>query len=210
MRASPPDRRAPPRALALAALLAAGGCATARPRGVALDDAARGEGWARVENVREVRQTAADGCGAAALAAVLSHWGRAVTEEEIRAAVPTPPGAGLRADALRDFARRQGLQAFVIEGRPADLEREIARDRPVVVGVLRRQGRRAFPHYEVVVGLHPARRRIVTLDPARGAREAPLDAFDAEWAAAGRVALVVLPPVPGATAVPAPVLPELP
>lgn len=182
-------------ALLLVSLLGAG-CASTGGRSVSLASAARGEGWARVEDVAEVRQSSADGCGAAALAMVLGRWGREITQEEIRAASPPSPGRGMRADTLRDFARAQGLQAFLVEGRPADLEREVGRDRPVLVGVVKRRGRRAYPHYEVVVGLHRERQRIVTLDPARGARERSMERFVEEWTAAGRLTLVVFPGTP--------------
>jgi ABC-type bacteriocin/lantibiotic exporter with double-glycine peptidase domain len=185
---------APP-ALLLASVLAAG-CAPTGARSVSLASAARGDGWSRVENVAEIRQSSADGCGAAALAMVLARWGRPVSQEEIRAASPPPAGKGLRADTLRDFARAQGLQAFLVEGRPGDLEREVGRDRPVLVGVVKRQGRRAYPHYEVVVGINRELQRIVTLDPARGARETSIERFVEEWAAAGRLTLVVFPGTP--------------
>jgi hypothetical protein len=83
-----------------------------------------------------------------------------------------------------------------VEGEPADLHRELGRHRPVLVGVVKRKGRRAYPHYEVVVGINPQRQRILTLDPARGRREKSLERFTAEWAAAGRLTLVVFPPTP--------------
>lgn len=194
-------RPATPGGLALAACLlalVAGGCASSRS--VRLADAGRTAGWARVENVSEVRQSSSQDCGAAALAMVLGHFGRDVTPEEIWAASPPPPGHGLRADALRDFARRQGLQAFLVEGQPGDLEREVRRDRPVLVGVVKRRGRHDYRHYEVVVGVNPERQRILTIDPARGARETSLERFTAEWAAAGRLTLVVLPPSPASPA----------
>jgi ABC-type bacteriocin/lantibiotic exporter with double-glycine peptidase domain len=179
--------------LALVVGLLASGCYSSLSRNLADPDAARADGWAQVENVPEVRQSGEHDCGAAALAMVLGHWGRQVTPEAIWAAGPPPPGHGLRADALRDFARREGLQAFLVEGSPADLDLEVGRDRPVLVGVVKRQGRRAYPHYEVVVGINRKRQRILTLDPARGPRESSLKRFSAEWAEAGRLTLVVFP-----------------
>lgn len=189
-------RPGPPAWLALAACLAASGCASTLPRHLAGAEA-RAAGWAGVEGVPEIRQSSEDGCGAAALAMVLARWGRPVAQEEIRAAIPARPGEGIRADALRDFARGQGLQAFLVEGRDGDLDRELGRERPVLVGVVKRRGRRAYPHYEVVVGINRRRERVVTLDPARGARETSLARFAREWDAAGRVTLVVLPPPGG-------------
>lgn len=191
---------APPRLAIVACLLLAGGCASVS-RNVTGAEAGRGDGWTRVENVAEVRQSSRQGCGAAALAMVLGHWGHRVTQAEIWAASPPPRGQGMRADALRDFARGRGLEAFLVEGRDADLEREVGRDRPVLVGVVKRQGRRAYSHYEVVVGIDRGRQRILTLDPARGARESSLERFSAEWSAAGRVTLVVFPRAPAPTPV---------
>lgn len=186
--------RHPPALLAAAGLLAAG-CASTSYRGVSAAEA-RAAGWERVEGVPEVRQETQQGCGAAALAMVLGHWGRSVAQAEILAATPPPDGQGLRADALRDFARGRGLQAFLVQGEPADLHREVARNRPVVVGLLKRQGRRLVPHYEVVVGLDRARRRVLLLDPARGPRETGFEPFQRDWSAAGRVTLVVFPAQP--------------
>lgn len=61
----------------------------------------------------------------------------------------------------------------------------------LIVGLARSAGRTAIGHYEVVIGYHPARRRILTLDPAAGWRESSFEAFAAEWAGAQQLALVV-------------------
>ena len=90
------------------------------------------------------------------------------------AANPPAPEQGLRAATLRDLARRQGLQAFLIPGQLGDLERELQRRHPVLVGVVKRYGQRAYPHYEVVVGMSRRTQRILTLDPGqRSARRQP-------------------------------------
>jgi ABC-type bacteriocin/lantibiotic exporter with double-glycine peptidase domain len=177
--------------LALVVCVLAGGCASVVRNTPA--EAARGDGWVRVDGVTEVRQSTSDGCGAAALEMVLRHWGRPVSQDDIVAATSPAPDQGIRADALRDLARAQHLQAFVLAGEVTDLEREVRRNRPVLVGVVKRQGGRAYPHYEVVVALHDRRRRVLTLDPASGARERGIDAFLAEWTASGRLMIVVLP-----------------
>jgi ABC-type bacteriocin/lantibiotic exporter with double-glycine peptidase domain len=182
--------------LAWLALLLAGlsaGCTAGLSSSARLADATSAAGWASVQNVPELRQSAEDGCGAAALAMVLGHWGQAVSENDIRLATSPHPGDGVRAGALRDFARGRGLEAYLVEGEVEDLHREIGRGRPVLVGVVKRHGRRTYRHYEVVVGIHRARERILTLDPARGPRESRLEDFAAEWAAADRLTLVVFP-----------------
>ena len=62
-----------------------------------------------------------------------------------------------------------------------------------MVGVVKRDGRRAYAHYEVVVGIHRSTQRILTLDPAHGLRTNTRAGFAAEWGAARRLALIVLP-----------------
>jgi hypothetical protein len=111
---------------------------------------------------------------------VLRHWGQSVTRDAIIAAYPPAPGRGIRAEALREFARRSGLQAFLIQGRQSGLEREIERHRPVLVGVMRRYVFRNYPDYEVVVGINRRKQRILTLDPANGLRVNGQDGFATE------------------------------
>jgi hypothetical protein len=43
----------------------------------------------------------------------------------------------------------------------------------------------------VVLGYHPTRKLVLTLDPARGFRETPLRAFEEEWARSERLTLVL-------------------
>ena len=151
-----------------------------------------------VERVPPVRQLAREDCGAAALAMVLSYWQLPVTREDISAANPPAPDRGISAAALRDFARGRGLQAFLIEGEIADLNRELARHRPVLVGLMKRYGGRVYRHYEVVVGVSHQEQRVLTLDPAHGMRVNTREGFAAEWTAAGRLTLIVFPSRRGA------------
>jgi ABC-type bacteriocin/lantibiotic exporter with double-glycine peptidase domain len=174
-------------------LLALAGCYTGTARTVSPFEIARDPGWLLVRDVPFSGQQADNDCGAAALAMVLQYWGVAVTRDQITAAHP-PAGnqrRGLRAGELRDFSRARGLQAFVVKGGVDDLSSELQRARPVIVGLGKPYGSERYAHYEVVVGLHPARRRILTLDPARGWRENSLEGFAAEWAPAQQLLLVV-------------------
>jgi ABC-type bacteriocin/lantibiotic exporter with double-glycine peptidase domain len=155
---------------------------------------ARESGWEIVESVPDLRQMAREDCGAAALAMVLGHWGYTVTGDEVAAADPPARERGMTAAALRKFARRKGLEAFLIQGQPSDLDREIGRHRPVLVGVMKRYLFRYYPHYEVVVGINRQQRRILTLDPAHGLRVNGRDGFTTEWARADQLALIVFPP----------------
>lgn len=182
------------RSLALAVCVLVSGCYLGSARtATPADLTAADDSWNMVEGVPPVRQIAREDCGAAALAMVLGYWALPVTRADISAANPPAPERGIRAAALRDFARRQGLQAFIVEGQLADLDRELARRRPVLVGVMKRYGGRVYPHYEVVVGVSRRQRRVLTLDPANGLRVNSREGFTAEWSAAGRLTLIVFP-----------------
>jgi ABC-type bacteriocin/lantibiotic exporter with double-glycine peptidase domain len=185
------------RCLALVGCVLVSGCYIGSARTATPADLAPqpDDSWNRVDGVPPVRQIAREDCGAAALAMVLGYWGLPATRADISAAHPPERERGIKAGALRDFARRQGLEAFVIQGELADLDRELARHRPVLVGVMKRTSRRVYPHYEVVIGISRGKQRILTLDPAHGLRVNSRDGFAAEWTAAGRLTLIIFPRV---------------
>ncbi len=148
-------------------------------------------GWLAVRGVPLVRQEMREDCGAAALAMVLAYWRTPISIDDVKAACPPIPDKGIRAGDLREYARKKGLQAFLIHGQIADLETEIGRRRPVVVGLVKPYVSGTFTHYEVVVGIHPEQRLVVTLDPARGWQQNSFDGFLAEWEPAGKPTLVL-------------------
>jgi predicted double-glycine peptidase len=181
-----------PRLLLIAVCLATG-CSTYR--GTARDTTptklAQEPGWVLLRDVPLVQQETEYECGAAAISMVVSYW----TGVEPRRVVAhfRPVGErGIAAGKLRDYAREQGLASFLIEGQLQDLANELEAGRPVLVGVSKPQSKdRVLDHYEVVVGLHRDRKRIVTLDPSEGWRENSLEGFAKEWKIAGNVMLVV-------------------
>lgn len=185
------------------------GCASYRgsARDVSQPEVAAEPGWTHVEGVPLVRQKGIKDCGAAALSMVLTYWEQggeplartsehpsAIERSEIDRALRREPGAGLSAGDLRDYARRRGHSAFVFQGSLEDLKHEIVAGRPVIVGTHKPlSSGEALAHYEVLVGLHSDRKRVLTLDPAHGLRENDIRGFVAEWESAGRVTLVILP-----------------
>lgn len=200
-----------PRAVAgllVLSLVVAPGCASYRgsARDVTPAAVAKQAGWARVSGVPLVRQKGVKDCGAAALSMVLEYWqtraGDAavggplkVDRASIDRALRETPSEGLAAGELRDYARRAGYPSFVFQGSVTDLEHEIARGRPVIVGVHKPlSSGEALAHYEVLIGLNRQSRQVLTLDPAHGMRQNGLEAFITEWQSTGRVTLVVLPP----------------
>lgn len=184
------------RAALLIALCAAGpACYTGSARTVSagrVAEVARDPSWRLARGVPFVGQRSDSDCGRAALAMVLAHHGMA----------DTPLDAGevaqgnVRAGTLRDVARAHGLQAFVVSGTLADLDTQLGRGRPVLVGLAKPMalsGGRALAHYEVVVGISRQQRKILSLDPAVGVREYSLEGFAREWVPTKQLAIVFLP-----------------
>jgi len=179
--------------LVIALSLVATACSSYRgtARDTSPQQLAREPGWLLVQGVPFAAQETEVECGAAAIGMVVAYW----TGQEPRSAFShfRPVGErGIAAGRLRDYARERGLASYVIEGKAEDLVRELEAGRPVLVGLSKPQSRdRVLDHYEVVVGLHRDKRRIVTLDPAEGWRENSLDGFAREWHLAGYVTLIV-------------------
>jgi ABC-type bacteriocin/lantibiotic exporter with double-glycine peptidase domain len=185
--------------LALVVLLAPA-CYAGSARSVSAERAsalAADPAWTFARDVPFVAQRSDADCGPAALAMVLQHFGVRTTLAELVARDP-PRDGGVRAGDLRDVAREKGLAAFVVAGTFADLSEQLARGRPVLVGLATLMtGGRALAHYEVVVAIDRRDGRLLTLDPARGLREDSLAGFAREWAPTGQVTLIVFRPEKG-------------
>lgn len=178
------------------AVVAASGCAigyTGAARPIAATAVAAADGWV-VAPVPEIRQVADNDCGPAALVMVAARWQRPI-ELAVATQASAPSAQGTRLGTLRDLARAHGLRAFTLVGDRALVGHELARGRPVIVGLVRPHGRLVQTHFEVVVGLHPDG-RVVTVDPSAGWQVRPWAGLEAEWAPAGHAALVVLGPQP--------------
>jgi ABC-type bacteriocin/lantibiotic exporter with double-glycine peptidase domain len=150
-------------------------------------------GWLLAPGVRAFNQQGPRDCGATALASVLNRWDPALTLDEVRRLTGPPDAEGVEAARLRTVARGKGLRAFLITGSPADLGRELAAGRPVLVGVVRARWGKTFAHYQVVTGMHTGRALVLAADPQRGWTVVPLQAFLAEWEPAHHLALIVSP-----------------
>jgi len=183
---------------ALGALFLLAGCYAGTGQAISPHQVAADPGWLVVPGVPLIRQSGHSDCGAAALAMVLGYWSRPTSVQEIDARDPTAAERGWKAGQLRDLAREKGLRAFVVSGRLADLTTELGQRRPVVVGLVQRYGKKETrAHYQVVIGVHTAKRLILTLDPALGWRQDTLEGFAREWIPTQQVTLVFLPPAQG-------------
>jgi ABC-type bacteriocin/lantibiotic exporter with double-glycine peptidase domain len=186
-------------ALARAALilaLALPGCmhVPSSARAASPAEIASARGWVSVGAITPVRQKSALDCGPAALTMVARHWGVELRLDDANRAARRPTGRGARLGALRDVARARGLAAFAIRGDRKTIVHELERGRPVVVGLLRGTGRERVSHFEVVVGHHPRRGEVATIDPAAGLGVRRWRDLTTEWDAAGRPTLIVLGP----------------
>jgi len=147
-------------------------------------------GWIAVGDVPVTLQKESVDCGRAALAMVLAHWDVPLDAAELASSAPLIPGKGFSAKDLRDFARKKGLEAYLIHARVEDLQRELCEGHPVIVGLVKFASSGVVTHYEVVVALNPGQGIVVTHDPANGWRQNTLDGFRKEWDPAGYLALV--------------------
>lgn len=157
-------------------------------------------GATAVAGVPFVAQVGREECGSAALAMIFGYWRIEASEADVRAACPAAPAVGTTATTLRDHSRARGLPAWLICGEVADLEHELARGRPVLVGLLQAWSDATWSHYAVVVGVSRANDCVITLDPARGWQKYALAGFLDEWEPAGRLAMVFLRPSTSAIA----------
>ena len=180
-------------AVLLSGALALSGCYRGGAHSVSPADVKAQDGWQLVDGVPLIRQPNPHECGPAALAMVLRRWGVAAHVAQVARETGTS-GQSVAAGALRDEARRRGLQAFLIRGEWDDLVHEVGSDRPVLVGLIQRYTNdRAYAHYEVVVGINARSQQLLLLDPGNGMREDAMSSFSKEWEGAGRLTLVVGP-----------------
>jgi hypothetical protein len=155
---------------------------------------ARDGAWTMVPDFPLVLQEYTNDCGAAALASVLRFWGIRAEPRDIVASL----GRGdqpLKASDLTTYARRVGLRSFAFFGSMKDIEHELSRGRPVIVGLGKRLSEKAaVSHYEVIVGLEPNKRQLLLLDPGQGWQLDSVEGFAKEWALSKGVTIVAFQP----------------
>jgi ABC-type bacteriocin/lantibiotic exporter with double-glycine peptidase domain len=151
-----------------------------------------GAGWLEAAETPVVKQKHQADCGLAALAMVAGAWGRNWTVDDLAHRVP-PGKHGIKLGVLRDLARQRGLDAFAIKATRDDLQNELAKGRPVMLGLMLPHDRKSNrSHFEVAIAMNTQDGTIITIDPATGEwmRRSP-KVLDIEWKAAGYAALVV-------------------
>jgi len=131
---------------------------------------------------------------------VMQYWagkeGTAPSEDSdvarIQHELYSPREHGITAEAMGDYLRHHGFQAFAFPGKWSDLEDQIAKGRPVIVA-LKPQGQTAL-HYVVVDGVDPVRELITMNDPAdRKLLNEERARFEREWGATHNWTLLAVP-----------------
>ena len=133
-------------------------------------------------------------CGGAALSMVLRYWGEVgVRPRDFKAAL-REDGRGITADKLRELAEARGYRAFALQADRTEAVAQLARGRPLVALARSRKG----GGYHYVVLLAWANGSVLLHDPALGPFRVVSEAeWQRRWEAAGRWALLVLPPAGG-------------
>ena len=152
--------------------------------------------WLDVPFVKQEK----NGCGAASLAMVMQYWalhqGRpAATADaiQIQRALYSEPHHGIQASAMERYLQQQGFQTFSFAGDRTDLEKQLAKGRPLIVALKPGSGNIAL-HYVVVTGLDREQSLVLINDPAqRKLLKQDLSSFVREWRATGQWTLLALP-----------------
>lgn len=152
--------------------------------------------WIDVPFVAQPRE----GCGAASLSMVMRYWaGKQKIEAgpdsdvtRIQHDLYSARERGIPAEAMGEYLRRHGFQAFAFPGKWTDLEEQIAKGRPLIVA-LRPQGQREL-HYVVIDGVDQARGLVTMNDPAdRKLLNEERARFEKEWSATNNWTLLAVP-----------------
>jgi ABC-type bacteriocin/lantibiotic exporter with double-glycine peptidase domain len=141
-----------------------------------------------------------EGCGAASLSMVMQYWASKESTppstdsdvERIQHELYSPREHGIPAEAMSEYLRQHGFEAFAFPGKWSDLEQQIAKGRPLIVA-LRPAGQRAL-HYVVIDGVDSARGLVTMNDPAdRKLLNEERARFEKEWSATHNWTLLAVP-----------------
>jgi ABC-type bacteriocin/lantibiotic exporter with double-glycine peptidase domain len=150
--------------------------------------------WIDIPFVQQGR----NGCGPASIAMVMQYWqARSDASSsrdlaEIERVLQPDPKQGVRASAMVRYFEQNEYRAFAFSGTWADLEREIAKGRPVIVALKPDEGNSL--HYVVIAGVNNNERVVLLNDPAqRKLLKEDRAQFEQEWKVTGFWTLLALP-----------------
>lgn len=159
--------------------------------------------WLDVPFVKQQR----DGCGAAVIAMVMQYWQQHGHEPadassdpaQILRALYSRSARGIYASAMVRYFAQHGYRAFAFAGQWSDLERELAKGRPLIAGLKPDSGPGSGGelHYVVVAGVDDPGHMVLLNDPAqRKLLKQDRSTFEMEWKATGNWTLLAVPEEP--------------
>jgi len=153
--------------------------------------------WLDVPFVKQEK----NGCGPASIAMVMQYWQKqlgaasksaAEMTEIVRALQPNEKH-DVRASEMVRYFEQNGYRAFSFAGQWSDLERELAKGRPIIAALKPDSGNSL--HYVVVAGVDDNQDMILINDPAqRKLLKEDRARFEKEWMVTGYWTLLAVPP----------------
>ncbi|HZZ40883.1 MAG TPA: C39 family peptidase [Acidobacteriaceae bacterium] len=152
--------------------------------------------WVDVPFVHQPRE----GCGAASLSMLMQYWAHQEGQPpspdsevgKIQQTLYVAAEHGIPASSMQSYLQQHGFLAFALNGHWSDLEQQLRKGRPLIVG-LRPQGERAL-HYVVIDGIDPGRSLVTMNDPAdRKLLSEERAAFEKDWSATDHWLLLAVP-----------------
>jgi ABC-type bacteriocin/lantibiotic exporter with double-glycine peptidase domain len=152
--------------------------------------------WLDVPFVKQRR----NGCGAAVIAMVMQYWqqhqGSAANinsaYDHIQRELYSPGAHGIYASAMERYFEQHSYRAIAFVGQLPDLEREIAKGRPLITALKPDGGKEL--HYVVVVGVDQPDKLVMVNDPAqRKLLKEGQSSFEREWKATNYWTLLAVP-----------------
>ena len=132
-----------------------------------------------------------NGCGAATLAMVVHYWrGESPDPRAVYQRLYRPDVRGIRLADMKTYLEELGFHAFTVRGGWSEVERNLAKGRPMIVGLKTR--RAGNMHFAVVIGAGGD--HVWLNDPTRRrAHRVSLDKFAKQWELADRWVLLAAP-----------------
>lgn len=155
--------------------------------------------WIDVPFVAQPRE----GCGAASLAMIMKYWavkqGTTASPDgdvgRIQHELYSSHEHGISTEAMGEYLRQHGFQAFAFSGKWGDLEEQIAKGRPLIVAL--KPEAQAQLHYVVIDGIDSVRGLVTMNDPAdRKLLNEERARFEKEWSATHNWTLLAVPVSP--------------
>ncbi len=139
-----------------------------------------------------------DGCGAASVAMVMRYWADASpaaraanpAPEEVYQRLYRPELRGIRLADMKAYLEGKGFEAFTLRGAWPDVEEQVAKGRPIIVGLKKKPA--AATHFVVVTGVGEG--SVWLNDPTRKKPNLLKRAeFERQWELADRWLLLAAP-----------------